>query len=199
MTNIAASKVFPRLWQSTLLAGLLGVLLGVVVLLWPGISILAASVLFGIYLIVSGLAEVIFAFGLHITSGSRILLFLSGAASIILAVLVFRHFDQGSGVLLLAIWIAVGFILRGVATTASAVSEPGLPGRGWMILAGIVTLIGGIVVLAWPFESIVILTLVVGSWLIVIGLFEIVSAFQIRRAGKTITGIDHAAHAVLAS
>jgi uncharacterized membrane protein HdeD (DUF308 family) len=199
MTNPDLSKLLPRLWQSTLLAGLLAVLLGVLVLLWPGISILAASVLFGIYLLVSGVAQVIFAFGLHVTAGARILLFLSGAASLILAVLAFRHFGEGYAILLLAIWIAVGFTFRGVATTASALSEPGLPGRGWMIFAGVISLIGGTVVLAWPFDSIVILAVVAGSWLIVIGVFEIVSAFQIRKAGKTITDADHAARAVLAA
>jgi uncharacterized membrane protein HdeD (DUF308 family) len=199
MTNAAPSKLLPRLWQSTLLAGLLAVLLGVLVLLWPGISILAASVLFGIYLLVSGVAQVIFAFGLHVTAGARILLFLSGAASLILAVLAFRHFGEGYAILLLAIWIAVGFIFRGVATTASALSEPGFPGRGWMIVAGVISLVGGTVVLAWPFDSIVILAVVAGSWLIVIGVFEIVSAFQIRKAGKTITDADHAARAVLAA
>ena len=199
MNNIAASKLFPRLWQSTLVAGLLGVLLGALILLWPGISILAASVLFGVYLLVSGIAQVIFAFGLHVTAGARILLFVSGAASLILAVLAFRHFGEGYAVLLLAIWIGVGFIFRGAATTGSAISEPGLPGRGWMIFAGVITLIGGTVVLAWPFDSIVILSIVVGSWLVVIGVFEIVSALQIRRAGKSITHADHAARAVLAS
>jgi uncharacterized membrane protein HdeD (DUF308 family) len=199
MTDAAASKLLPRLWQSTLLAGLLAVLPGVLVLLWPGISILAASVLFGIYLLVSGVAQVIFAFGLHVTAGARILLFLSGAASLILAVLAFRHFGEGYAILLLAIWIAVGFIFRGVAATASALSEPGLPGRGWMIFAGVISLIGGTVVLAWPFDSIVILAVVAGNWLIVIGVFEIVSAFQIRKAGKTITDADHAARAVLAA
>jgi uncharacterized membrane protein HdeD (DUF308 family) len=199
MTDAAPSKLLPRLWQSTLLAGLLAVLLGVLVLLWPGISILAASVLFGIYLLVSGVAQVIFAFGLHVAAGARIVLFLSGAASLILAVLAFRHFGEGYAILLLAIWIAVGFIFRGVAATASALSEPGLPGRGWMISAGVISLIGGTVVLAWPFDSIVILAVVAGSWLIVIGVFEIVSAFQIRKAGKTITDADHAARAVLAA
>ena len=199
MTNIAPSKLFPRLWQSTLVAGLLAVLLGVLVLLWPGISILAASVLFGVYLLVSGVAQVIFAFGLHVTAGARILLFLSGAASLILAVLAFRHFGQGYAVLLLAIWIAVGFIFRGVATTGSAISEPGLPGRGWMIFAGVISLIAGMVVLAWPFDSIVILALVVGIWLVVIGVFEIVSALQLRKAGKTITDAGHAVRAAQAA
>jgi uncharacterized membrane protein HdeD (DUF308 family) len=56
-------------------------------------------------------------------------------------------------------------------------------------------------VLAWPFDSIVVLALVVGIWLIVIGVFEIVSAFQIRKAAKSIRGewraggADHAVHA----
>ncbi len=38
--------------------------------------------------------------------------------------------------------------------------------------------------LAWPLESLETLTIVVGIWLIVIGVFEIVSAFGIRKASK---------------
>jgi uncharacterized membrane protein HdeD (DUF308 family) len=193
--------MFSRLWTSALVSGILAVILGVLVLMWPGISILAAAVLFGVYLAVSGVVMVILALSAPVSAGTRILLFISGAASLILAVLAFRHFGQGYAILLLAIWIAVGFIFRGVATTGSAISEPGLPGRGWAIFAGIVSIIAGIVVLAWPFDSIVVLALVVGIWLIVIGVFEIVSAFQIRKAGKSIRaelragGADHAVHA----
>jgi uncharacterized membrane protein HdeD (DUF308 family) len=192
MTTIAPPKLFSRLWASALLSGVLAVILGVLVLMWPGISILAASVLFGVYLLVSGVAMVIFALSLPVTAGARILLFLSGAASLILAVLAFRHFGQGYAILLLAIWIAVGFIFRGVATTGAAISEPGLPGRGWAIFVGVISIIAGIVVLAWPFDSIVILALVAGIWLIVIGFLEIVSAFQMRKAGKNVKGAWHA-------
>jgi uncharacterized membrane protein HdeD (DUF308 family) len=110
----------------------------------------------------------------------------SGAASLILAILAFRHLGQGFAVLLLAVWIAVGFIFRGVATTASAISDPVLPGRGWTIFFGIISIIAGIVVLAYPFDSIVTLALVAGIWLIVLGVFEIISAFGIRKAGKTV-------------
>ena len=169
-----------------LVSGVLAVILGLCVLVWPGISILAAAIVFGVYLVVSGVAMVIFALSLPVTAGTRVLLVVSGAASLILAVLAFRHFGQGYAILLLAIWIAVGFIFRGVATTATAISEPDLPGRGWAIFAGVVTIIAGIVVLAWPFDSIVILALVVGIWLIVIGFVEIVSAFRMRKDVKTI-------------
>jgi uncharacterized membrane protein HdeD (DUF308 family) len=172
------------LWKSALASGILSLIVGAVILAWPGISILAAAVAFGVYLLITGAAQVVFAFSLHVSAGSRILLFISGAASLILAVLAFRHFGQGYAVLLLAIWIGVGFIFRGVATTVSAISDPLLPGRGWSIFIGVISLLAGIVVLASPFDSIVTLAIVVGVWFVVIGVFEIVSSFGIRKASK---------------
>ncbi|WP_155768128.1 HdeD family acid-resistance protein [Mycobacterium asiaticum] len=177
-------SLLPHLWKSTLVSGILSVVLGVVVLAWPQISVLAAAIAFGVYLLITGAAQVVFAFSLHVSAGSRILLFISGAASLILAVLAFRHF--GNAVLLLAIWIGVGFIFRGVATTVSAISDPHLPGRGWQIFIGVISLLAGIVVMASPFESIITLALVVGIWLVVIGVFEVVSAFGIRKASHTL-------------
>jgi uncharacterized membrane protein HdeD (DUF308 family) len=176
--------MLPHLWKSTLVSGILTLIVGVLVLSWPGISVLAAAIAFGVYLLITGVAQVVFAFSLHVSAGSRILLFISGAASLILAVLAFRHFGQGYAVLLLAIWIGIGFVFRGVATKVSAVSDPTLPGRGWSIFLGVITLLAGIVVLASPFASIVTLALVVGVWLAVIGLFEIVASFGIRKASK---------------
>lgn len=177
-----------HLWKSTLLSGVLSIILGVLMLVWPGISILVAAILLGVYLVVSGIAQVVFAFSLHVSAGGRVLLFISGAASLILAVLAFRHFgkDPSTAILLLAIWIAVGFIFRGVATTISAISEPGLPGRGWNIFFGVITIIAGVVVLASPFDSLVTLVLVVGIWLIIMGVFEIASSFGIRGAANKV-------------
>ena len=162
---------------------MLAVILGICVLVWPGISILVAAILFGVYLLITGIAQVIFAFALDVSAGSRILLFLSGAASLILAVLAFRHFGQDptTAVLLLAIWIGVGFIFRGTATTVAAISERGLPGRGWLIFYGVISLIAGFVVMAWPFDSIVVMAITIGVWLVIMGVFEIVSAFGIRK------------------
>ncbi|OBA60986.1 hypothetical protein A5647_12405 [Mycobacterium sp. 1100029.7] len=174
--------MLPHLWKSTLVSGLLTLIVGILVLAWPGISVLAAAIAFGVYLLITGVAQVIFAFSLHVSAGSRILLFISGAASLILAVLAFRHF--GNAVLLLAIWIGIGFIFRGVATTVSAISDPTLPGRGWSIFLGVITLLAGIVVLASPFASILTLALVVGVWLAVIGVFEVVASFGIRKASR---------------
>jgi hypothetical protein len=43
--------------------------------------------------------------------------------------------------------------------------------------------------MASPFDSIAVLTLVVGIWLIVIGFFEVVSAFGIRKASKDVAAV----------
>ena len=90
---------------------------------------------------------------------------------------------------MLAIWIGVGFIFRGVATAVSAISDPAMPGRGWEIFIGVISLVAGVVMLASPFESIATLTVVVGIWLIVIGVFEVVSAFGIRKASKDVAAV----------
>jgi uncharacterized membrane protein HdeD (DUF308 family) len=186
METTAVPKLLPHLWKTTLISGLLAVALGVLVLALPGKSIITAAVLFGIYLLVTGAAQVVFAFSLHVSAGGRVLLFISGAASLVLAVLCFRHFGEGYAILLLAIWIGVGFIFRGVATSISAISDPHLPGRGWQIFLGLITLLAGIVMIGSPLESIEILTEIVGIWLIVIGVFEVVSSFGIRGASKRV-------------
>jgi uncharacterized membrane protein HdeD (DUF308 family) len=182
-------SLFHQLWKSSVLSGILAVALGALVLLWPGKTLLVSAFLFGAYLLISGIAQIFFAFGLHTSAGSRILLFISGAASVILAILAFRHFGNGAGtaLLLLAIWIGIGFIFRGVATVATAIGElSGTPGRGWSIFFGIIQILAGVVTLAYPFDSLVTLTLVVGIWLIVIGIFEIIAGLQLRRTGREV-------------
>jgi uncharacterized membrane protein HdeD (DUF308 family) len=192
METTAVPKLLPHLWKSSLVSGILTLTLGILVYVLPGDSILIAAVLFGIYLLITGIAQVVFAFSLHVSAGGRVLLFISGAASLVLAVLCFRHFGEGYAILLLAIWIGVGFIFRGVATSISAISDPTLPGRGWQIFLGAITLLAGIVMIGSPFESLAILILIVAIWLVVIGVFEIISSFGIRSASnkvdKALTG-----------
>jgi uncharacterized membrane protein HdeD (DUF308 family) len=188
-----AQSLVQRLWASMILFGLTAVILGVVILVWPGKSIVVAAVLFGVYLVVSGLVLVLLAFSLPVSGGIRFLNFLSGVASVILGVLAFRHFGEGYAILLLAIWIAVGFIFRGVSAVAAAINDPRFPGRGWTIFFGVISMIAGIVVLAYPFDSIVTLALVVGIWLIILGVMEIVSGFGMRSDAKKVEKLIPAA------
>lgn len=171
-------------WKVKLVAGVLTAILGGMVLAWPGPSILVASVLFGVYLLVSGFTEVFLAFTLPRSAAARILWFIAGALSVVMAILSFRHFGEGYAVLLLSLWIGVGFTFLGVSEVAVASSLPALPGRFWYIVLGVMSMIAGGVVLAWPFDSIVVLDIVSGVWLVLIGVMQIVQAFQIRKDVK---------------
>lgn len=186
MESPAPPSLLKHLWMSTLLSGILAVILGVLAWTWPTLTIIVTAIFFGAYLLVTGITQVVFAFSLHVSAGGRVLLFISGAAALILALLCFRSLQES--ILLLSIWIGIGFIFRGVATAVSAISDSTLPGRAWEIFIGLLSLVAGVFMLAWPLQSLETLTRVVGIWLLVIGVFEVVSAFGIRKASKDLGG-----------
>ena len=117
------SLVGQRLWKWKLVAGVLTIVLGAIVLAWPGPTILVASTLFGVYLLLSGLAELFMAFTLPRSAATRVMLFISGALSVVLAILSFRHFGDAYAVLLLSLWIGIGFIFQGVSGVAAGIGE----------------------------------------------------------------------------
>src|SRR5246127_3621055 len=166
-----------KLWKFSMIWGALSAVLGGLILAWPGSSILVASTLFGVYLLISGFAAVAMSFTLPESAGMKVMLFISGVLSVILAVLCFRNFGDPYPVLLLSIWIGVSFIVQGFSMLAVAISYKALPARGWYGFLGVISAIGGVVVLVWPWDSIVVLALVTGVWLVVMGLVEIVWGF----------------------
>jgi uncharacterized membrane protein HdeD (DUF308 family) len=185
MTTLETPRLLQNVWKAVLAWGALTLILGVAILVWPGKSIEVAAIFFGTYLIMSGIAQVIFAFALEVPGGERVLLFISGALSLVLGVLAFRHLGEGYAILLLAIWIGVSFIFQGVAETTLAITYKELPGRGWHIFLGILSVIAGMIVIGWPFDSIVVLAIVTGVWLVVIGITAIIWALQARREINT--------------
>lgn len=187
-----AKGLLHRVWSSAVLFGVLAAILGVLILTWPGLSIVTAAAVFGVYLVVSGVVSIFVAFSLPASAGSRFLGVISGAASVILGVLAFRHFGEGYAVLLLAIWIGVGFIFRGVSALAAALADKHFPGRGWVIVFAVISGVAGIVLLAYPFDSITTLALVAGVWLIVLGLTELVAGLGMRHDLKNLHGLEAA-------
>ena len=184
MTTIETPSVIRHLWKSVLALGVLALVLGAAVLIWPGDSIIVASGVFGVYLLVSGIAQAIAAFTVGMSPGSRVLFFITGALSVVLGYFAFRDFNNGAAVWMLAIWIGVGFIFQGVTATVLAIDVPALPARGWYIFVGILTVIAGVVTIVWPIGSIVALAIVAGAWLVVVGITEVVWALSARRTVK---------------
>ena len=172
-------------WQLLLLTGVTPVALGVIVLAWPGKTLLVAGVLFGIYLVVSGIGYVFAAFGAHTGAAMRVLTFITGVISLVLGFFCFR--DKYEAVALLALWIGISWVFRGMTLLATALSFDHLPGRGWQVLSGLIIVIGGGVLIIYPIDSIAVLTLVAGCWLIAIGVVDVITALQVRHRAKTVT------------
>lgn len=124
-------------WQALLVAGLVSVVLGILVLVWPDASLRVAGVLFGLYLLFSGVMQLVAAFGTHATTALRVMAFISGALSILLGLFCFRGAMQST--LLLALWIGISWLFRGITQTVAAASDPAMPARGWQIFLGVVS------------------------------------------------------------
>ncbi|AKA01432.1 HdeD family acid-resistance protein [Streptomyces noursei] len=172
-------------WQALLTIGLASIALGVVVLAWPGRTLHVVGVVFGIFLVVSGVFQLAAAFGVHVPGHLRALHFITGALSLLLGLICFRGTLQS--ILLLALWIGFGWLLRGIMMTAAAGSSPEMPARGWQLFLGIITLLAGIVLIVSPFGSIAALTVVVGIMAIVLGAVEVVHAIQLRMTAGRLT------------
>ncbi|MEU6371100.1 HdeD family acid-resistance protein [Streptomyces sp. NPDC046931] len=165
-------------WQILLTMGLAGITLGVIALVWPGATLRVAGVLFGVYLLVTGVFQLAAAFGAHVPGHLRVLHFITGAASILLGLICFR--GPLESILLLALWIGFSWLLRGTTETAAAASAPDMPARDWHLVFGILGALAGIVMIIMPFVTIATLTLVVGVMAIVLGLTEVVRAIRTR-------------------
>jgi uncharacterized membrane protein HdeD (DUF308 family) len=172
-------------WQLLLLIGVVAVALGVIVLAWPGKTLFVAGVLFGLYLVVSGIGYMFGAFGTHMGAAMRVLSFITGAVSVVLGVFCFR--DKFEAAWLLALWIGISWVFRGMTLLAAALSFDHLPGRGWQILSGVIIVAGGVVLIVYPQDSIAVLTLVAGCWLIAIGIVDVISAFRVRHQARNVT------------
>jgi uncharacterized membrane protein HdeD (DUF308 family) len=173
-------------WQALLTAGVVAIVLGVIVLAWPGRTLVVVGVLFGLYLVVSGVLQLFAASALHGHAGMKVFGFVSGALSILLGLFCFR--GRLESILLLGLWIGIGWLFRGITHAMTALDAPrGSHGRGWGAFLGIVTAVAGIILITDPFRSIAALTLMAGIWLIVIGCVEIGHAVSLRSQARRLT------------
>ncbi|WP_432198540.1 HdeD family acid-resistance protein [Streptomyces sp. bgisy027] len=171
-------------WQVVLVTGVASLVLGVFVLVWPDASLRVAGVLFGLYLLISGVFQLVAAFGTHRTTSLRVLAFVSGTVSVLLGLFCFRGAMQS--ILLLALWIGIGWLFRGLTQCLAAASDSSVPARGWQILLGVVTFLAGIVLIVSPVESITVLMVLGGCWLVAVGLVELVTALRLRKTARQV-------------
>jgi uncharacterized membrane protein HdeD (DUF308 family) len=97
-----------------LLAGIAGIIFGVITILWPGLTALALLYLIAAWAIVRGVFEIVAAISLRREIDNEWLLGLSGALSVLLGVVLVLA--PGAGALALAWWIGSVAIVFGIVS-----------------------------------------------------------------------------------
>lgn len=145
-----ATQRIARTMKGTLIAvSIIGIILGILALVWPGATLLTIAILFGSYLVAAGIFRVsaaITADGLG--TGSRWLLGTLGVFVIIAGIICLAN--PFRSLVVLAFVIGIGWILDGLADfTASATGTT--RGPTWLaIVSGVVSILAGIVVFMLP-------------------------------------------------
>lgn len=169
-----------RHWGWVLTFGILSVLLGICMLVWPSGTVIVIATFLGAYLLVSGIFQIVNAFAAsELSGGVRWLIGISGFLSFVLGLFAFRSIAHSVAILVLL--IGFGWLIRGFSMLMDAIADKGTPARGWQITMGILSIVAALVVLIYPAPSLWALTLVAGIWLIVLGVAEIVGSFQLRK------------------
>lgn len=172
-----------RSWLLVLLLGALTIGVGIASLNHPVSAYATIAVLFGVWLIVSGVASIIRGLGSHLDGGSRVLLVISGGISLYLGSL-FLHASIAEKFALLSLYIGIVFLFRGIVDLVTGFGGKGQPGRGWTIFMGFVGMGAGLYMINNPFAGAATWITVMSWFLIILGTMEIVGAFQVRSAAK---------------
>lgn len=167
-----------RSWWILLFVGIVTVLLGLFTLFWTDKAINVIAVLFGLYLLVSGIFQVVAAFG---ESEHKALLVISGLLSVILAVYLFKAVRADYSAELLALFIGIAWLFRGVVELVVGLQSSKSEGRTWMIWGGVLLILGAIVIFVWPSLAVTTIFVIAGIMLLVLGISEIVGAFQVKK------------------
>jgi uncharacterized membrane protein HdeD (DUF308 family) len=176
----SAPSVIAAPWQATLLLGALTLILGIIVSFHPTGSLNVVAVLLGILMIFSGIFHLIRVFDSE--ERHRIWLGIAGLLFIVLGVVLIRHLHLTRAII--GLLIGITWIVQGLTALISGVAGGVREGRGWWIAFGVVSLIAGIVVAATPASSLTFLAILLGIWFIVMGIFEIIGGFMLRRASR---------------
>lgn len=173
----ALSEVLADSWWAVGLRGILGILFGLICLLTPTIAVEVFVILFAAYMLVDGVFAI--ASGIKAArNGERWgLLILEGIVDLaagLVAVL------WPAITLIALIWIvAIWAIVSGVLMLGAAFTLKLDHGRWWLALGGIASVIFGILLVIEPLIGAVVLTLWIGAYALVFGIFLLILAFQL--------------------
>jgi uncharacterized membrane protein HdeD (DUF308 family) len=159
MSNIQAGQLplggavlgaLAEYWWLLLLRGLAAIAFGVIAFLWPAITLVALTYLWGAYALADGIIALGAAFSARgVDAGPRWWLGLSGVVGIFAGILAFAY--TGMTALILLVFIAVWAIIIGALQIFAAVRmRDVINNEWWLILSGLISIAFGVVLIAWP-------------------------------------------------
>lgn len=174
-----------RNWWVIALRGVIAILFGAFTIMNPGLSLAALVLLFGAYALVDGVFAVIAALTRRDEEPRWVALLLSGIVGIAIGILTFvmPALTAVAVLYLIAAWAVV----RGIFEIAAAIRlRKAIRGELWLILAGVLSVLFGILLFARPGAGALALLLWIGVFAIVLGVFLVLLAFRIRGWGKAL-------------
>lgn len=167
-------------------SGVIALLAGIVLLVWPLKSAVIVTGIFASYLVVAGLVYIGLAVFSRIEGGwARIGHIVLGLIYIVAGVIAFANLGVAAATLALVvvIFIGISWIVDGVV----ALSLLGQDGsRVWTMLYALLSIVAGIVVLFSPLYAAAVLWLVLGVSLVALGLVQIVRAITLGKDAKNV-------------
>jgi uncharacterized membrane protein HdeD (DUF308 family) len=173
-------EVVGRSWGWVLFFGIVTLILGLLVVIHPRDTVYAFAIVLGIWLFVAGLFRIITAIAdKEDTGGYRWLMAFLGLLAVIVGVLFLRRTDET--VTTLGFLIGLFWLVGGIIEFFTAYSDRGSDGRGFRIGMGVLGFAAGLVTLVWPNITLSVLAWIMGIWLIIYAVLEIVLSMQLRR------------------
>jgi uncharacterized membrane protein HdeD (DUF308 family) len=176
--------MFKSTSTSLILLGVLGVIVGIVAIAWPGATILALVILFAIFAFIGAGLRAMRAFS-SATAGpvfGHLLLALIDLAAGVVALV-----WPGPTALVLVLVVAIWAFVAGFTEILTAFGSGETAGtRAMFILAGLISVAFGVVLSAWPGPGTVTVALLFGLFSLIYGVSQIVAGAQLRRTARSL-------------
>jgi len=163
-----------RYWWVILIRGILFILLGIYMLYEPASGYAALGFLFGLFILLAGVAELLRVVGDH-SSSSRAGHLLLGIIDLIVGIIFVTHIIASANVL--RIIVGLYFFFRGI----SLLSYSHFRGRSWpLIIGGIITIIFGLLIMFNAIFGAITLIIFTAVAFIIMGIFNVWLGIHIR-------------------
>jgi uncharacterized membrane protein HdeD (DUF308 family) len=177
------ANALSRYWWVALLRGLVAILFGIVAFALPGVTLATLVLFFAAFAFVEGILAVVSAVGARKSDETWWVLFIEGLFGVAFGVLTFMR-PAITGLVLL-LYIAAWAIVTGALRIAAAIRlRKEIEGEGWLALGGVVSILFGVFMFAFPAAGALAVLFYIGAWSIVTGVTLCLLSFELRRLGK---------------